>query len=106
MSDPFAVQPRIEPETSRLLAHWDRKKAIEKISLVGMFLLASWLTVQWYGAMGSPVTWVQMALAWWSTGYYWFCGTKEQEPTISLELNRPLLPRQSAESRNSTHLFS
>lgn len=91
VSDPFAAQPRIEPETSRWLAHWHRKKAAEKICLVGMVLLASWFTVQWYGQMGSPVTWVQTVLAWWSTGYYCFRGTKGPEPTIELELSRPLL---------------
>ena len=85
------MQPRIEPETSRWLAHWHRKKATEKICLVGMFLLASWLTVKWYGLIGSPVTLVQMALAWFSTVYYLFSGPKEQGPTIALELNRPLL---------------
>lgn len=90
VSDPFAVQPRIEPETSHWLAHWHRKKTIEKISLVGMALLASWFTVQWYAQMDSPVTWVQMALAWWSTGYYLFRGTKGPEPTIELDLNRRL----------------
>ena len=91
VSDPFAVQPRIEPETSHWLTHWHRKKTIEKISLVGMALLASWFTVQWYGNMGSPVTWVQMALTWWSTVYYWFRGTKEQEPPVELDLNRSLV---------------
>lgn len=91
MSDPFAVQPRIEPETSRWLDHWNCKKTTEKISLAGMALLASWFTVLWYGNMDTPVTWVQMALTWWSTGYYWFRGTQGPEDTIELELNRPLL---------------
>lgn len=91
VSDHLAAQPRIEPETSRWLDHWRRKKTTEKISLVGMALLAAWFTVQWYGNMGSPVTWVQMVLTWWSTGYYLFRGTKGPEPTIELELNRPLL---------------
>lgn len=90
VSDPFAVQPRIEPETSHWLAHWRHKKTTEKISLVGMVLLASWFTVHWYEQTDSPVTWVQMALAWWSTGYYWFRGTKGPEPTVELDLNRPL----------------
>ena len=91
VSDHFAAQPRIEPETSHWLAHWHRKKTTEKISLVCMALLASWFTVQWYGNMGSPVNWVQMALTWWSTGFYWLRGTKGPEPTLELELNRPLL---------------
>lgn len=91
VSDPFAVQPRIEPEASHWLAHWHRKKTIEKICLVGMALLASWFTVQWYGNMGSPVTWVQVALTWWSTGYYWSHGPKGPEPMIELELNGPHL---------------
>ena len=56
-----------------------------------MVLLASWFTVQWYGETDSPVTWVQMAVAWWSAGYYWFRGAKEPEPTIELDLNRPLV---------------
>lgn len=90
MSDLFAAQPRIEPETSHWLAHWRHKKTSEKISLVGMVLLASWFTVHWYEQTDSPVTWVQMALAWWSTGYYWFRGTKRPEPTIELDLNGPL----------------
>ena len=91
MSDLLAAQPRIEPETSRWLARWHRKKTTEKLSLVGMALLASWFTVEWYGNMGSPVPWVQMSLTWWGTVHCWFRGTKEPEPATELELNRPLL---------------
>ena len=90
MSDPFTVQPRIEPETSRWLAHWKRKKRTEKISLVSMFLLASWLTVEWYGRMDSPMDLMQAALTWFLTVYGFFSGPKEQEPQVALELNHSL----------------
>lgn len=90
MSDPFAVQPRIEPETSNWLAHWKRKKTTQKISLVTMFLLASWFTVQWYGQMDSPMALMQAALSWVVTVHGFLSGPKEQEPPIALELNHPL----------------
>ncbi len=99
MSDPFAVQPRIEPETSRWLAHWKRKKTTQKISLASMFLLASWFTVQWYGQMDSPVALMQAALSWIVTVHGFFSGPKEQEPPIALELNHPVSdPAERSES--------
>ena len=55
------------------------------------FAYKSRLKIQWNRLMGSLGTSAQMAPAWWSTVYYQFCATKEQEPTISLETNRPLL---------------
>jgi hypothetical protein len=90
VSDPFVAPPRIEPETSRWLAHWKRKKTTEKILLVCMFLLAAWLTVRWYGLVGKPVSLMQMALTWFATLTGFFSRPKEEKPEIALELNHPL----------------
>ena len=64
------MPPRIEPEGSSWLIHWRRGSAGDKVSLVLLFALTVWLTIEWREEMDSAVAWMRVTLAWVSMACY------------------------------------